>query len=188
MALSHSMPLRRPRVCAALGLGVSLIACTSAAVPTSASEPAPRREPSPARQAAQPAATLAGQPVNVTVKKGPEVTAALLTDSPVLLRVQGIRGDEERSVILRVFLGAGVDLATSVTDQRFIGVLTVLARSKQSNQTHPLNAALELPAALRGPLRNAGGEVAVSLVPVGIDGAPPPPVPMSIESVSLAAQ
>jgi hypothetical protein len=182
MVLSDSLPLLRPRVWVALGLGACLIACTSAAVPTSASEPAP------ARQAAQAGVALAAQPVHVTVKKGSEVTAALLAEMPVLLRVQGIRGDEARSVILRVFLGAGVDLATPVTDQRFIGVLTVLARSKRNNQVHPLNAALELPAALRGPLRNAGGEVTISLVPVGIDGAPPPPVPVSIESVSLAAQ
>lgn len=120
---------------------------------------------------------LTNKPATVSVKK----PAGGAEGRPLLLRIKGLKAGAGQSAVLRVFVGMPkADASTPTTDSHFAGLVTVLPASPDSAAA-PVNANVELAAAL---VKDA--EVAITLVPVGADGQPLGPVELSIDSLALS--
>jgi len=167
------------------GLGAAVLCALAAGLSSACAEPrttaaatatATATEGGTMQASASPV-RLTNKPATVNVNK----PAGGAEGRPLLLRIKGLKAGAGQSAIVRVFVGMPkADASTPTTDSHFAGLVTVLPASAD-RAGDPMNANIELAAAM---VKDA--VVAITLVPVGADGQPLAAVDLSIDSLALA--
>lgn len=106
-----------------------------------------------------------------------------------LLRLSGIKGPPGASAIVRVFVNLpSASAETSLADPHYLGYFTLVPGGLGGMHSHGkgLNAAFAVEGATLAALKNEDS-LAVTLVPVATDGAPPPNVSLTVDSIELTS-